>query len=83
MFLKLSFYTNFYICSITALNKISLKFKKKKMNYNQYSRLARSVSNSNPSLDRPDYKVEYEVSVPIVPSFRHTPYHSLWDLHQW
>lgn len=27
--------------------------------------------------------VEYEVSVPIVQSFRHTPYHSLWNLNQW
>ena len=44
----------------------------------------RSVSNSNPSLERQsDVHVEYEVAVPIVPSFRHTPYHSLWDLHQW
>ncbi|XP_055906799.1 katanin p60 ATPase-containing subunit A-like 1 isoform X2 [Eupeodes corollae] len=38
----------------------------------------RSVSNSNPALEH----VEYEVAVPIVPSYRHTPYHSLWDLHQ-
>lgn len=28
-------------------------------------------------------QVEYEVSVPIVQSFRHTPYHSLWNLNQW
>lgn len=46
----------------------------------------RSVSNSNPSLDRAppaDIHVEYEVAVPIVSTYRHTPYHSLWDLHQW
>lgn len=28
-------------------------------------------------------QVEYEVSVPVVQSFRHTPYHSLWNLNQW
>lgn len=27
--------------------------------------------------------VEYELSVPIIQSFRHTPYHSLWNLNQW
>lgn len=47
----------------------------------------RSVCNSNPSLERPtptnDIHVEYEVAVPIVSTFRHTPYHSLWDLHDW
>lgn len=50
----------------------------------------RSVSNSNPALDRPmplstapDIHVEYEVAVPFVPTYRHTPYHSLWDLHEW
>lgn len=92
------------------------------MTYNHYHqhhtpffRMGRSVSNSNPSLDRlngtgggfgnnsinnggsggggnginnnghgaNDVHVEYEVSVPIVPSFRHTPYHSLWNLHEW
>lgn len=93
------------------------------MTYNHYHqhhspsfRMGRSVSNSNPSLDRlngtnngifnnnsvgsggggginnnnnnnghgaSDVHVEYEVSVPIVPSFRHTPYHSLWNLHEW
>lgn len=88
------------------------------MTYNHYHQhhsptfgMGRSVSNSNPSLDRlngsngtfsnnsisggggginnnnghgtNDVHVEYEVSVPIVPSFRHTPYHSLWNLHEW
>lgn len=48
----------------------------------------RSVSNSNPSLfdnnkTNSDVHVEYELSVPIIQSFRHTPYHSLWDLHHW
>lgn len=28
-------------------------------------------------------QVEYEVSVPMVQSYRHTPYHSLWNLNQW
>jgi len=54
-------------------------------------KMMRNVSNSNPHLDKiaptttttSDVHVEYEVSVPIVPSFRHTPYHSLWNLHQW
>lgn len=49
-------------------------------------KIGRHVSNSNPTLDRTsssDVHVEYEVSVPIVPSFRHTPYHSLWNLHEW
>lgn len=55
-------------------------------------RMMRSMSNSNPSLDvqvpapmllpSNDVHVEYEVSVPVVPSFRHTPYHSLWNLNQ-
>lgn len=27
-------------------------------------------------------QVEYEM-VPVVQSFRHTPYHSLWNLNQW
>lgn len=47
----------------------------------------RSVCNSNPSLERSpptnDIHVEYEVAVPLVSTFRHTPYHSLWDLHDW
>lgn len=49
----------------------------------------RSVSNSNPALDRPapaadiPIQVEYEVAVPFVSTYRHTPYHSLWDLHEW
>jgi hypothetical protein len=31
-----------------------------------------------------DYQVEYEVNMPIPPiNVRHTPYHSLWNLHQW
>ncbi|XP_049303824.1 katanin p60 ATPase-containing subunit A-like 1 isoform X2 [Bactrocera dorsalis] len=45
----------------------------------------RSVYNSNPSLERPmptnDIHVEYEVAVPLLSTYRHTPYHSLWDLH--
>lgn len=36
--------------------------------------------NANPNNN---IQVEYEVSVPIVQSFRHTPYHSLWNLNQW
>lgn len=28
-------------------------------------------------------QVEYEVAMPVVQSFRHTPYHSLWNLNQW
>lgn len=28
-------------------------------------------------------QVEYEVAVPVVQSYRHTPYHSLWNLNQW
>lgn len=57
-------------------------------NQNIYLR-KRSVSNSNPALDRPapapdiPIQVEYEVSVPFVSTYRHTPYHSLWDLHEW
>lgn len=48
--------------------------------------ITRNMSNSNPALDRntTDVQVEYEVSLPInFSSIRHTPYHSLWDLHQW
>ncbi|XP_053969590.1 katanin p60 ATPase-containing subunit A-like 1 isoform X2 [Anastrepha ludens] len=45
----------------------------------------RSVGNSSPALERPplptDVHVEYEVAVPLMSTFRHTPYHSLWDLH--
>lgn len=57
-------------------------------NQNIYLR-KRSVSNSNPALDRPlpapdiPIQVEYEVAVPFVSTYRHTPYHSLWDLHEW
>lgn len=40
-------------------------------------RMMRGASNSNPSLERNDVHVEYEVSVPV------NPYHSLWNLHQW
>ncbi|XP_019895164.1 katanin p60 ATPase-containing subunit A1 isoform X2 [Musca domestica] len=29
-----------------------------------------------------DFQVEYEVAVPLVSAYRHTPYHSLWDLHE-
>lgn len=53
----------------------------------------RSLTNSNPSLERspfslrpqspPNVQVEYEVAVPFMSGYRHTPYHSLWDLHQW
>lgn len=52
---------------------------------NQY-RITRNNSVSNPNLnDRPsDYHVEYEVSVPMLPTtYHHNPYHSLWNLHQW
>lgn len=62
------------------------------MNYVEANPVAyknmRNISNSNPSLEinksqSDDVHVEYEVSVPIVQSFRHTPYHSLWNLNQW
>jgi len=54
----------------------------------------RSLTSSNPALERsnaiavrpqspPNVQVEYEVAVPFVSAYRHTPYHSLWDLHQW
>lgn len=54
----------------------------------------RSLTSSNPALERstaialrpqspPNVQVEYEVAVPFVSTYRHTPYHSLWDLHQW
>ncbi|KAL9872178.1 uncharacterized protein ACN427_014130 [Glossina fuscipes fuscipes] len=50
----------------------------------------RSVTNSNPSLESSpsvgDIRVEYEVAVPLVTpaaTYRHTSYHSLWDLHDW
>lgn len=54
----------------------------------------RSLTSSNPVMGRsnalatrpqspPNVQVEYEVAVPFVPTYRHTPYHSLWDLHQW
>lgn len=39
--------------------------------------------NSNGSPANNNIQVEYEVSVPVVQSFRHTPYHSLWNLNQW
>ncbi|XP_037728969.1 katanin p60 ATPase-containing subunit A1 isoform X1 [Drosophila subpulchrella] len=53
----------------------------------------RSLTSSNPALERsnaiavrpqspPNVQVEYEVAVPFVSAYRHTPYHSLWDLHQ-
>ncbi|KAH8414137.1 hypothetical protein KR222_008807 [Zaprionus bogoriensis] len=52
----------------------------------------RSLTGSNPALERSalaqrpqspqNVQVEYEVAVPFVSSYRHTPYHSLWDLHQ-
>uniref|UniRef100_A0A6P4FBC1 ATPase-like fidgetin n=1 Tax=Drosophila rhopaloa TaxID=1041015 RepID=A0A6P4FBC1_DRORH len=53
----------------------------------------RSLTSSNPALERstamsvrpqspPNVQVEYEMAVPFVSAYRHTPYHSLWDLHQ-
>lgn len=54
-----------------------------------------SITSNEPSMNMPTninnnnnnnnngVHVEYEVSVPIVQSFRHTPYHSLWNLNQW
>lgn len=39
--------------------------------------------NANGSPANNNIQVEYEVSVPVVQSFRHTPYHSLWNLNQW
>lgn len=49
-----------------------------------YRTVRNNISNSNPSLDKSqNVQVEYEVAVPIIPSFRHTPYHSLWNLNQW
>lgn len=48
-------------------------------------KMSRNVSNSHPALERSDVHVEYEVAVPIhsIESIRHTPYHSLWNLHEW
>lgn len=37
---------------------------------------------TNPNVNN-NVQVEYEVSVPMVQSYRHTPYHSLWNLNQW
>ncbi|XP_068152308.1 katanin p60 ATPase-containing subunit A1 isoform X1 [Drosophila tropicalis] len=52
----------------------------------------RSLTSSNPAMERTalalrpqspqNVQVEYEVAVPFVSTYRHTPYHSLWDLHQ-
>ncbi|KAH8294859.1 hypothetical protein KR018_003756 [Drosophila ironensis] len=53
----------------------------------------RSLTSSNPALERctalsvrpqspPNVQLKYEVAVPFVSTYRHTPYHSLWDLHQ-
>ncbi|KRF83030.1 katanin p60 ATPase-containing subunit A1 isoform X2 [Drosophila virilis] len=52
----------------------------------------RTLTSSNPALERtalavrpqspPNVQVEYEVAVPFMSGYRHTPYHSLWDLHQ-
>lgn len=42
--------------------------------------------NQNTILDHrrsSDIQVQYEIAVPMVTSYRHTPYHSLWDIHQW
>lgn len=53
------------------------------------SRIHRSVSNSNLNVieqrqpQQQDIHVEYEVSMPVPIQIRHTPYHSLWNLHQW
>lgn len=41
------------------------------------------IANAANSINNNNVQVEYEVSVPIVQSFRHTPYHSLWNLNQW
>lgn len=53
------------------------------------SKIARSVSNNNLAnlnvverISAPqEVHVEYEMAVPL--QIRHTPYHSLWNLHQW
>lgn len=42
-----------------------------------------SNNNNNNTSANNNIQVEYEVSVPIVQSYRHTPYHSLWNLNQW
>ncbi|KRG01679.1 uncharacterized protein Dmoj_GI10108, isoform C [Drosophila mojavensis] len=52
----------------------------------------RTLASSNPALERtalvvrpqspPNVQVEYEVAMPFMSGYRHTPYHSLWDLHQ-
>ncbi|XP_055546909.1 katanin p60 ATPase-containing subunit A-like 1 isoform X1 [Wyeomyia smithii] len=51
---------------------------------NSSYKMSRNVSNSHPALERSDVHVEYEVAVPIhsIESIRHTPYHSLWNLHE-
>lgn len=41
------------------------------------------IANAANSNINNNVQVEYEVSVPVVQSFRHTPYHSLWNLNQW
>lgn len=41
------------------------------------------LNNNSTNTANNNVHVEYEVSVPIVQSFRHTPYHSLWNLNQW
>lgn len=41
------------------------------------------ISNGASANVNNNVQVEYEVSVPIVQSYRHTPYHSLWNLNQW
>ncbi|EAT42264.1 AAEL006182-PA [Aedes aegypti] len=53
-------------------------------NSNSSYKMSRNVSNSHPALERSDVHVEYEVAVPIhsIESIRHTPYHSLWNLHE-
>jgi hypothetical protein len=56
------------------------------MNYvNSQQKMHRSISNSNVNNAQraSDCHVEYEVSMPVPIITRHTPYHSLWNLHQW
>lgn len=63
-------------------------------NSNPSLELSKSTGNNSSNFDAPigtmdnagngnGIHVEYELSVPIIQSFRHTPYHSLWNLNQW
>lgn len=45
--------------------------------------IGNASNTSSASSTNNNYHVEYEVSVPVVQSYRHTPYHSLWNLNQW